>query len=136
MNDVPTPPEPPQQPESTPPPQPPPLPPQPPTASAPPVGAPGQVARQPDKSGKAVASMVLGIVALVSLFCAWLVLALPSLIMGIIAIVLAQMAKKEIAERPGLEGEGQAKAGFIMGIIATAISAITFLILVIALAAS
>lgn len=139
MNDVPTPtppPEPPQQPESTPAPPPPPAAPQPPTATAPPVGVtPGQVAPAPDKSGKAVASMVLGIVALVCLFCFWFILEIPSLVLGILAIVFGHLAKQEIAERPGLEGEDQAKAGFIMGIVATALSVVFAIIIVVAAAA-
>ncbi|MBK5233955.1 MAG: DUF4190 domain-containing protein [Thermoleophilia bacterium] len=132
MNDVPTPtppPEPPQPPATTPPPIPP-------TATAPPAGAaPGQVAPKPDKSGKAVASMVLGIVALVSLFCAWLVFQIPVLILGILAIVFGQMAKKEIAETPGLGGADQAKAGFIMGIVATVLGGIGFIVMIILAAA-
>lgn len=137
VNDVPTPP--PEPPASTPAPQPPPSTPQPvpPTAAAPPAGAaPGPVVPKPDKSGKAVAAMVLGIVALVSLLCGWIFLELPSLILGILAIVFGHLGKKETAERPGLEGEGQAQAGFIMGIVATALAAIWFVFIVIAAATS
>lgn len=140
MNDVPAPPpepssEPPKPPaqSQSQPPVPPPLPP----TAAPPVGStpPGQVAPPAPKSGKAVASMVLGIVGLVFLFCGWLFLELPSLIMGILAIVLGHLAKQEIAENPGMEGEGQAKAGFIMGIVGTVLAGL-WLIIVLAAAAA
>jgi len=76
--------------------------------------------------------MVLGICALVSLFCGWIFLELPGLILGILAIVFGHLGKQEVAESSGMEGEGQAKAGFIMGIIATALSALWFVIIIIA----
>ena len=66
------------------------------------------------------------------LFCGWIFLELPSLILGILAIVFGHIAKGEIAAAPGMEGEGQAKAGFIMGIIATALSALWFVFIIIA----
>lgn len=116
MNDLPTPPE------------------QPPVAASLPQQQP-LVAKAP-YSGMATASMVLGIVGLVSLACAWLVFGVPALILGILAIVFGSQAKKEIAAQPGLEGEGQAKAGFIMGIITTSLAGITLVILIIATAAS
>lgn len=130
MNDVPTPPPPPepQPPAATPPP------PGPPTTPAGTAAPQAAVAAAP-KSGKAIASMVLGIVALVSLFCAWLLFQVPALILGILAIVFGHLAKQEIAENPELEGEGQAKAGFVMGIVATALAGIGFIVMVIAAAA-
>jgi hypothetical protein len=84
-----------------------------------------------NKSGKATASMVLGIVGLVSLLCAWIFFQVPALVLGILAIVFGHQAKGEIAASPGMEGEGQAKAGFIMGIITTALSAVGFIVMVI-----
>lgn len=77
-----------------------------------------------------MASFVLGIVGLALLLCGWVIAQAPSLILGILAIIFGQMAKGEIAANPELQGEGKAKAGFIMGIIATAIAAV-FLIAVI-----
>ncbi len=107
----------------------------PPTATAPPAGAaPAQVAPKPDKSGKAVASMVLGIVGLVLLFCGWIFLEIPSLILGILAIIFGHLGKQEIAERPGLGGESEAKAGFIMGIICTVLAGLWFVFIVVAAA--
>jgi len=138
MNDVPAPPP---EPSNDPPPTPPPVqpqgapPPVPPSATAPPAGAtPGQVAPPENKSGKAVASMVLGIVGLVSLFCAWILFQVPALVLGVLAIVFGRLAKQEIAANPGMEGEGQAKAGFIMGIICTTLAGIGFVVMVIAAA--
>ncbi|MBK8294159.1 MAG: DUF4190 domain-containing protein [Solirubrobacterales bacterium] len=59
---------------------------------------------------------------------------MPALVLGILAIVFGHLSKQEIAANPGMEGEGQAKAGFIMGIICTALAGIGFVIMVIAAA--
>ena len=79
--------------------------------------------------GKAIAGLVLGIVALVSssifggFISGWCyVLALP---MAIVGLCLSASAGKElkVAEQP----RGIATAGLVIGIIATVLSAITFL---------
>jgi hypothetical protein len=81
-----------------------------------------------ETSSKAVTSLVLAIVGLI-----FLVL---GIILGPIAICLANQAKKEIRERPQeLDGACQAKAGFIIGIVATILSVI-WLILIIVVVAS
>ncbi len=63
-------------------------------------------------SGKAVASLVLGILSIV--FC------YLGFIPGVVAIVLGVMAKRDI-DRTGLEGRGLAQAGFVCGIVGTSI---------------
>lgn len=91
---------------------------------------------KPPSSGKATASMVLGICGLVSVFlCSWFTLGLISLVLGILAIVFGVIAKNEIRDKPELEGSGQAQAGFVTGIIATALSAL-FIIAIIVVAAA
>lgn len=76
--------------------------------------------------------MVLGIVGLVALTCGWVLLQIPSIVMGILAIVFGKQAQRDIAERPELEGGPQATAGFVMGIITVSLAAVTFLVLIIA----
>lgn len=80
----------------------------------------GQPVGQPQTNQKALISMILGIV---SLICCGLFLGIP-------AIILANMAKKEIAASNGTQtGGGMATAGLILGIVAVAWSVI-YLILV------
>lgn len=66
----------------------------------------GDVYRRAGNNGKAVAAMVCGIVGLVVF----------GFILGIIAIVLGSMAKKEI-QRTGQGGSGMATAGIVLGIL-------------------
>jgi len=67
----------------------------------------------PQRNQKALWSLILGIV---SLFCC-------GVITGAVAIVLAQQAKREIAQSGGWQtGAGQAQAGFILGIIGVALT--------------
>ena len=61
-------------------------------------------------NGKAIWSLVLGIVGLVGLVCC-------GFLAGIPAIILGNMAKKEIDAGQGT-GRGMAQAGFILGVIA------------------
>lgn len=126
MNDVPDPPEPaPDPPAQSQPPVPPPPAQQPPAAVA-----PQAVVARPPKSGKATAAMVLGICSLATLvFCAWIITGFPSLILGILAIVFGVQGKNEIDANPGLEGRGQAQAGFVMGLITVGLS-ILFVVVV------
>ncbi|MCK5890637.1 MAG: DUF4190 domain-containing protein [Aeromicrobium sp.] len=79
----------------------------PPPGSYPPQ-APGGYGMPSKTNGKAIASLVLGIV---SLFCF-------GLITGILAIVFSRLATQEIESSQGTQtGAGMAKAGLIMGII-------------------
>jgi hypothetical protein len=69
----------------------------------------------PASNQKALWSMILGIV---SLFCC-------GVITGVVAVVLAQQAKREIAASGGMQrGAGQAQAGFVLGIIGIALTVI------------
>lgn len=58
-------------------------------------------------SGKAIASLVCGIIGLI----------IAGIILGIIAVVLGVVAKREIAASPHLKGDGLALAGIILGAI-------------------
>ena len=83
-------------------------------------------------SGKATASMVLGIVSVVTGLCGCygLVIAVTC---GILAVVFGGQVKKEAELNPALGGElGKVKAGVIMGWIGIGIS-VLFTILMIAL---
>jgi hypothetical protein len=66
----------------------------------------------------AVSSMVLGIIGLV----------LCGVILGPIAIVQANNAKRAIANDPSMGGQGFATAGTILGVIALVLNAIGFLV--------
>src|SRR5947209_8080383 len=105
-----------EQPPATPPPPPaapPPPPPPPPSASPPPPPpsySPGGAAAvaAPVGNQKALWSLILGIAGLV---CCGLVAGIPALILG-------NIAKKEIAASGGTQsGGGMAQAGFVLGII-------------------
>lgn len=74
--------------------------------------------------GKAIASMVLGIVSLVFFWAGYG--ALLALVCGVIAIVLGAQARKG-AEAMGLKPSGMATAGLIMGIIGGILSLIGFI---------
>ena len=88
------------------------LPPPPPSWDRPPYA--GDAGERPlGNNGKATASLVCGIVGLI----------LAGFILGIIAIVLASMAKKEIA-RTGQAGGGLATAGMVLGIIDIALGVV------------
>lgn len=109
------------------------------TASSPSQLTPSQTQQQAavpasPNSGKATASMVMGIIGLALLLCGWVILQLPSIILGILAIIYGKMAKDEIAANPALSNEGQATAGFIMGIISCALGGIWLVIVLIAAA--
>ncbi len=74
----------------------------------------------PSTSGKAIASLVLGIVGLLTCGC---------LIGSILAIVFGSMAKKEIAASGGAKsGAGLAQAGFILGIVGVALAVLYWIV--------
>ena len=72
--------------------------------------------RAADSSGKATASLILGIVAILAF---WVPIA--GVIAGAIAIVLGSSAKGDIRNR-GLRGSGMATAGVTLGVIACLLS--------------
>lgn len=91
-----------------------------------PMGSHQVVVRE--TSGKAITSLVLAIIGLVFLAL--------GIILGPISICLANQAKKEIKERPmELDGACQAKAGLIIGIIATVLSIIWIVLIILAISA-
>lgn len=77
-----------------------------------PPGAYGQPqAHAQETSGKATASLVLGILALL-LFVVW-----GALVFGPLAIVFGVMARNEIKANPAKGGYGMATAGMTLGIV-------------------
>jgi hypothetical protein len=74
-------------------------------------------------SGKAIAALICGIVGLTS--CG---------LVGIIAIVLGNQARSEIAASGGrVEGDGLAQAGLVMGWISVGLMAVGVVVLLIVL---
>ncbi len=68
---------------------------------------------QSKSNGMATASLILGIVSIVTGFFGWL-----GIICGILAIIFAVVAKNKIKADPALAGsKGQATGGLVMGII-------------------
>ena len=76
-----------------------------------------------ETSGKALASLILGIAGLVML----------PVVGSILAIILGVSAKREIAARTGLGGEGMATAGIILGAVGVALMALAAFALILAL---
>ncbi|RKQ87617.1 uncharacterized protein DUF4190 [Solirubrobacter pauli] len=83
---------------------------------APPVSDHQEPAARGGNDGRAVAAMILGIIAIPLGLLAPILGIVPALV----ALVLGLVAKNDI-RRTGKGGYGQAKAGFILGIIAVAI---------------
>ena len=75
---------------------------------------------QGETDGFAIASLVLGILGLVSGV---------GLLLSILAIVFGSISKRRISEEPGIKGQGMAKAGFILGIIGCALAALLLIFL-------
>lgn len=93
-------------------------------ASASPVDAHGSpVAETRDRSGKATAAMVLGILGVLVAF----LIPAVGLILGVIAIVFGRMAKTETATGRK-SGRGNAQAGFVLGIIAVVVAVINMIV--------
>jgi uncharacterized membrane protein len=88
-----------------------------------PAGAPASAG---ETSGKAIASLVLGIGGFV----------IFPVVLSILAIVFGRSARREIAERPGLGGAGLATAGIVLGWIGVALTVIAVLFVVLLVAAS
>lgn len=99
--------------------------------SAPPTSGPSS-APPKKNNGKAIASLVLGILAVLTIFTG--IGAIIGLVLGIVGIVLGINAKKEI-DASGEEGKGMAIAGLVCSIIATVICGIGTLCVLCALGA-
>ena len=97
-------------------------PPPPPPGGQPPFGAPGGPGSGPKNSGKALASMITGLVGLLTFCCGFFVLS------SIAALVLGILGKKDIAASNGqLKGDGMALTGIItgaLGLVALVVSII------------
>jgi hypothetical protein len=78
-----------------------------------PFGAEG-TAVEKRRSGKAIAALVCGILSLI----------LFGIILGVVAVVLGTMARREIAADSSLEGDGMALAGIITGAIGAVLAVI------------
>ena len=74
------------------------------------------------RSGKATASMILGIVGLLAFF-----IPIAAWILGGTAIALALTSKSDIRRR-GMAGLGLANAGLVLGIIAVSLGTVLFAI--------
>ncbi|MBE7022245.1 MAG: hypothetical protein E7414_03400 [Ruminococcaceae bacterium] len=70
------------------------------------------------KKGKAIASLVLGIISLVAAWLGWG--AIVSLVLAIVGMILGSQAKKEMPA----DQAGMAKAGFILSLIGLILSAV------------
>ncbi|MBS43128.1 MAG: hypothetical protein CMH83_08230 [Nocardioides sp.] len=82
-----------------------------------PYGAPAQ------NSGKAIASLVTGLVGLLTVCCGFFVVS------GIVGIVLGFLARKDIDASQGqLKGAGMAMAGIILGFVEVALFAISIIL--------
>jgi uncharacterized protein DUF4190 len=87
-------------------------------AAAPAAGSAGGAIVERKRSGKAIAALVLGILSLIAPL---------GIVLGIIAIVLGVLARKEIQGSASLDGDGMALAGIITG----ALGSVLFIVLVI-----
>ena len=88
-------------------------------APPPPYGY-GQVPAVQRTSGKAVASLVLGIAG-------WLV---APFVLSVLGIIFGAMARKEIANDPGVGGRGMANWGFWLSITGLAAWVILIVVLI------
>ena len=95
-------------------------PPPPPQYGAPQPPAGGQ---PPKTSGKAIASLVTGLVGLLTICCGFLVVS------SIVALVLGILARKDIAKSGGaLKGDGMALTGIITGVVGIVMVIITIIL--------
>ena len=94
-----------------------------PTSTSPVDAHASPVAETKERSGKATAAMVLGVIGVLAAF----LIAVVGLILGVIAIVFGRMAKAETATGRK-SGRSQAQSGFVLGIIAVAASVINMIV--------
>lgn len=98
----------------------------PPGYGAPPPGhgAPPPGYGAPKNDTKAVLALVLGITSVLLGWCCFVFGAA-----GVAAIILGRMSQREVAANPGtLTGEGMARAGFILGIVGTALTVVALVL--------
>jgi len=92
---------------------------------------PGYAVAQPRTDGMAIASLVVGIVAAVGIFCYGVL----AIILGPIAIYLGLRSRRQIKASGGvLGGYGLAQAGWIIGLCAAILGAL-YLIFVVGMVA-
>jgi hypothetical protein len=89
------------------------------------IGAPPAAAAR-GTNGNAIASLVLGIAGLIFI----------PLIPSVIAIVLGNKAKEEIAREPGVGGDGYATAGVVLGWIGVGLCVLGLLALMLLIVAA
>lgn len=94
-----------------------------------PPPTPSYVPPQAKTSGKAITSLILGIVSLITLPLGGAIIFLGTIgfFSGIVAIVLSSLSFKEI-KRVQVRGRGMAIAGLVCGIVATALNVFAFVI--------
>lgn len=86
------------------------------------------VPRQAKTSGKAITSLILGIISLITLPSGGIILlGIVGFFSGIIAIVFSSLSFKEI-KRVQVRGRGMAIAGLVCGIVATSVNVLVFVI--------
>jgi hypothetical protein len=78
------------------------------------------------RPGRAIAAMIVGIIAVLCIL-----IPIAGIVLGIVALVLGSSARSDIG--PGGGGYTQAKAGFILGIVAIAGSIVMWVVSVIIL---
>ena len=78
------------------------------------------------RPGRAIAAMIVGIIAFLGIL-----IPIAGLILGIVAVVLGSSARSDIGA--GGHGYTQAKAGFILGIVAIAGSVVMWIVSVVIL---
>jgi len=84
------------------------------------------VPSQPKTSGKAIASLILGIISLIALPLGGItILGVVGFFSGIAAIVFSSLSFKEI-KRVQMRGRGMAIAGLVCGIVATSVNVLAF----------
>lgn len=83
---------------------------------------------QAKTSGKAITSLILGIISLITLpLGGIIVLGIVGFFSGIVAIVFSSLSFKEI-KRVQVRGRGMAIAGLVCGIVATTLNVLAFVI--------
>lgn len=82
------------------------------------AGAPGAASGERRTSGKAIAALVTGILSLL----------IAGILLGLVAVALGVMARREIAAQPQLGGSGMALAGMITGALGFVLAVVILII--------